>query len=530
MAENGPTTDGVRLHDWFHRHVEERVEAVVGGRARLRVVILLAGVLGLSTADTATVGAIAGELVPALHIGNVDIGLLVTASTAIGAVATLPMGILADRFNRVRLLWITILIWCAAMVASGSATSFTMLLLTRLALGAVVATAGPVIASLTGDLFPPAERGRIYGYILTGELVGTGIGFLVSGDLAGVLSWRVGFWWLAVPGLILAWSIRRYLPEPARGGQSRLRPGDTDIHSAAEVEGRSPVPGEPARDANAGTTAADSQEGSAVEQEIEEEGIAPRRRLVLRGDPTRRSLWWAIHYVLAIPTNRLLILCSALGYFFLQGLETFAVVFLRGRFDLAQSTASTLLVALGIGAIAGVLVAGRVADSLIRRRHIAARPVVAGAAFLAATAMFVPALLIPTLFVAAPLFFLAAAGLGAVNPPLDAARLDVMHSRLWGRAESVRTSLRTGLQAIAPLLFGYVSTQFGGTGSNLGRPTGPEPRGAAGLDHTLLIMLAPLFLAGLLLLARAHQSYPRDVATAIASQRATDTPSAAEQR
>jgi len=51
-----------------------------------------------------------------------------------------------------------------------------MLLLTRLALGAVVATATPVVASLTRDLFPPGERGHIYGYILTGELAGAGLG------------------------------------------------------------------------------------------------------------------------------------------------------------------------------------------------------------------------------------------------------------------------------------------------------------------------------------------------------------------
>ena len=510
MTEHGLGTAAVRLRDWFQRDVENRVEAAVGGPARLRVIVLLASVLGLSTADTATVGAIATELERALHIGNTDIGLLVTASTAVGAVATLPMGLLTDRVNRTRLLWISILVWCAAMIASGAATSFLMLLLTRLALGAVVATAGPAVASLTGDLFPPAERGRIYGYILTGELIGTGVGFLISGDLAGVLSWRVGFWWLAAPGVVLAWSIRRYLPEPARGGQSRLRPGDTDIPSDRSVDRGA----EPEYDGQA-------DDDGEVEREVEDEGIRPRAGLVLQSDPTDRPLRWAIRYVLSIPTNRVLIVASALGYFFLQGLETFAVVFLRGRFGLGQSTASTLLVVLGLGAILGVLIAGRIGDALIDRRHITGRPMVAGAAFVIAAALFVPALLTTALLVAAPLFFLAAAGLGGANPPLDAARLDIMHSRLWGRAESVRTALRTGLQALAPLLFGYVSTLLGGAGGGLGHPTGAQPHGAAGLDHTLLIMLVPLVAAGTLMLARARATYPRDVATAVASERAT---------
>ncbi|MEO8889722.1 MAG: hypothetical protein ABI429_10605 [Jatrophihabitantaceae bacterium] len=98
-----------------------------------------------------------------------------------------------------------------------------------------------------------------------------------------------------------------------------------------------------------------------------------------------------------------------------------------------------------------------------------------------------------------------------------------MHSRLWGRAESVRTVLRTFLEATAPLLIGYLSTRLGGTatGAGLGHPTGAQPRGALGLDRTFLIMLVPLFAAAALLLFVARWTYPRDVATAIASEHAT---------
>jgi len=116
--------------------------------------------------------------------------------------------------------------------------------------------------------------------------------------------------------------------------------------------------------------------------------------------------------------------------------------------------------------------------------------------------------------VAAPLFFLAAASIGGANPPLDAARLDLMHSRLWGRAEAVRTFLPSALEAIAPLLFGYVSTLFGAHTSGSGNPSASSGGNGGGLDATFLIMLLPLLLAGLLLVLRARRTYPRDVATA----------------
>jgi MFS family permease len=244
---------------------------------------------------------------------------------------------------------------------------------------------------------------------------------------------------------------------------------------------------------------------------------------VLHTDPTGMSLWSAARYVLSIRTNRVLIVSSALGYFFFSGLRTFAVVFLRDRFGVGQGVASTLLVAIGAGAILGVLITGRLGDRLIGAHHLTARPLVGGVAFLLAAALFLPGLLTTSLLVAAPLFFLAAAGIGGANPPLDAARLDLMHSRLWGRAEAVRTVLRSALEAIAPLLFGYVSTLFGAHTSSSGNPTASSGGNGGGLDATFLIMLLPLLLAGLLLVLRARRTYPRDVATAAASEHATAT-------
>lgn len=89
-----------------------------------------------------------------------------TVSSLVGAIATSPAGVLIDRVPRVRLLSAAVAMWSLAMLVSGLATSYAMLLATRTALGIVVAVAGPAIASLTGDLFPAQDRGRIFGYIL----------------------------------------------------------------------------------------------------------------------------------------------------------------------------------------------------------------------------------------------------------------------------------------------------------------------------------------------------------------------------
>src|SRR5579864_6555582 len=153
------------------RRGNDKLTATVGGPARRKAIVLLAAVLALSGADVGAISALAPQLESAFRVNNTGIGLLVTLSTLVGAIATMPVGVLADRMNRTRILSISILVWGATELMSGFCVSFMMLILTRLALGAVTATAGPTVASLTGDLFPAQERSRIYGMILTGELL-----------------------------------------------------------------------------------------------------------------------------------------------------------------------------------------------------------------------------------------------------------------------------------------------------------------------------------------------------------------------
>lgn len=198
----------------------------LGGRERTRVILLLAAVLALASADTATVGASAIQLRHDLGINNTDVGLLVTVTSLIAAAASLPFGVLADRVTRTRVLGGAIVLWGAAMIWSATAPTFGQLLVARLFLGAVTAAAGPIVASLVGDWFAASERGRIYSYILSGEFIGAAIGFSVTGGIA-TLSWRAAFVILALPAFVLAWLIFK-LPEPARGGTSPLLSGDVE--------------------------------------------------------------------------------------------------------------------------------------------------------------------------------------------------------------------------------------------------------------------------------------------------------------
>ncbi|GAA3953861.1 hypothetical protein GCM10023085_40500 [Actinomadura viridis] len=446
---------------------------------------MLAGVLALNSADVGVIGAIVGELRHSLNIGNTQVGILTAVPAAVGAVATLPVGQLADRVPRVPLLAGSIVLWSVAMIMGGLADSYAWLLASRVALGAVTATAGPTVASLIGDLFPPEERAAIYGRVLAGELLGVGFGLLVGTDIAAALNWRVSFWFVAALGLGLAVAVWRMLPEPERGAQERPA-GEAGTAGAAAGT-------EPARRA------------------VRDLGVEPRPETVLHEDPGRMSLWQAIVYVLRIPTNVIIIIASTLGYFFFAGLRTFALFFVQHRYGVGQVELSLFIPLVGLGSLAGVLAGGRLADRLMGRGFLTARIVVPGIGYAVSALLFVPGLLTREPAVALPLFTLAAAALAAANPPLDAVRLDVVHSRLRGRAEGVRTILRMTGEATAPVLFGWLSVLLA---------SGTAPDTATGLDRVFLLGLLPLLVNGLLLM-RARRSYPRDVASAVESERRT---------
>jgi MFS family permease len=375
------------------------------------------------------------------------------------------------------------------MLWSATASNFTELLWTRLFLGAVTASAGPMVASLVGDWFGSWERGRIYGVILAGEYLGAGAGFAVTGNIAA-LSWRAAFVILALPAFALAVVVWR-LHEPERGGKGVL------------ASDKGPPPPEALAQEDEGPQATDAQ------RLARERGLAPDPELVVEpGEAQRMNLVRATRYVLRVRTNVVLIAASACGYYFLAGLQTFGLEFSKEQYGIDQALASTLLLVIGAGALAGVLAGGQLGDLLLKRGLLNARVWTPAVAAALTALLFVPAIFTRGAVTAVPYLVAAAFFLGAQNPPLDAARLDIMPPLLWGRAEAVRTLLRSLAMALAPLLFGAVSDHvFGG--------------GRSGLQWTFVVMLLPLG-ASSWLLFKGLRTYPADVATAAAS--ADDAP------
>jgi sugar phosphate permease len=352
----------------------------------------------------------------------------------------------------------------------------------------------------------------VYAYILGGEVAGSAIGFIVSGSVASLIDWRAAFVLLAIPGFFLARTLWRTVPEPLRGGQSTLERGVEDLHEAVakasvRLDWEWEEPGMP-------------REGELAREAALRRGVEPDPHMVLEENPQQMGMWRSIRYIMAIPSNVLFIISSALGYFFFSGLQTFALLFIRGHYQVGQATAEIILLALVIGALVGTLVSGRLTDALLRRGLLGVRVWVPAICYLGAAVLLIPGLVSSTVTPAVWFDVGGAALLMAANPPLDAARLDIMPAGLWGRAESTRTFLRSLAQAVAPVAFGGLSSLIEGfvpRQAPVGTHTGAVSSATGtGLEITFLVMLVTLIGAGVVLLA-ARRTYPRDVATAGAS-------------
>lgn len=133
------------------------------------------------------------------------------------AAAGIPLGMLIDRFNRVKLLTVLVTIWSAMTTLSGFAQSYVQLLLARMGVGASEAGGSPASMSLISDMFPPAKRSTAVGLFFLSNAVGAVLSIFIGGYIAATYGWRTAMLLAGVPGLILGVVLIMTVREPKRG-------------------------------------------------------------------------------------------------------------------------------------------------------------------------------------------------------------------------------------------------------------------------------------------------------------------------
>ena len=128
-----------------------------------------------------------------------------------------PIARAADRRNRVTIIALSIAVWSGFTALTGFARNFWHLLIARIGVGIGEAGCSPAAYSIISDYIEPKKRATALSIYSMGVYAGGAIGFLVGGQIAHVYGWRVAFFSVGVPGLLLALIVKLTIREPMRG-------------------------------------------------------------------------------------------------------------------------------------------------------------------------------------------------------------------------------------------------------------------------------------------------------------------------
>ena len=182
--------------------------------------------------DRQIISILAEEIKADLGIGDAEIGFLYgTAFAIFYAVFGIPLGKLADVWNRKQLIAIGLSFWSVMTAMSGFAKSYGALAACRFGVGVGEASATPAAFSMLSDYFPPRMRATVLAIYSSGIYIGAGIGLFLGGAIVeawyqwypdssdaplGLKPWQAAFLAVGLPGVLVAiwvWTLR----EPIRG-------------------------------------------------------------------------------------------------------------------------------------------------------------------------------------------------------------------------------------------------------------------------------------------------------------------------
>jgi predicted MFS family arabinose efflux permease len=179
--------------------------------------VLLITMFTLANIDRSILAILVEPIKREYGLSDTQVGTLTGLAFAVPlSLVIIPIGILADRSNRVRLVGVLMLIWSSLTALTGTAQSYLMLIVARMGLGAAEAGAAPVFTSLATDMFSRERRGTIMGWLYFSSPLGVAIGLAVGGFVAAHFHWRTAFFVVGAPGIALALLAMLTLREPAR--------------------------------------------------------------------------------------------------------------------------------------------------------------------------------------------------------------------------------------------------------------------------------------------------------------------------
>lgn len=283
---------------------------------RTLTLVLMIVVVGLLNADQNLINSTLGVIEREFRVSDADIGLMSGLFTILGAVVSLLVGYLSDKWNRKMLFVYSVLLSEIPCFLTAFSANYTQFFIYRILTGFGVGASFPVIFSLIGDLYGERERAGAVAWMTTVMGLGQILGQVVSGYMGPSTGWRLPFIIVSVPTLLVLLAFFLVVREPSRG---------------------------------------------AAEQGIDS--------LVAQGYLYPRSIRFRDYLRLfSIRTNLFLFIQGILGTIPWGAIPLFIVKFLNENKGLSIEAATTAFLLFGAGNVAGTILGGLAGGPLMKRR------------------------------------------------------------------------------------------------------------------------------------------------------------------
>lgn len=194
---------------------------------RRRALVLLFLVSLFNYGDRNMIGILVPAIKADLGLSDTEIGFITgLAFSLFYALMGIPIARLADAFSRRGVVSIALAVWSAMTCACGLAQNFVQLAIARVLVGVGEAGATPPSHAIIADMFPKSKRGFALSVYAFGSPMGVIVAYLAGAWITQEYGWRATLFAFGVPGILIAFVVYKFLPEPPRGHSENIDGAD----------------------------------------------------------------------------------------------------------------------------------------------------------------------------------------------------------------------------------------------------------------------------------------------------------------
>ena len=186
--------------------------------ARWYVLFVMTLIYTFNIADRFVVSTLIEPIKTEFVLSDAAVGVLTGAALAVFYVtAGIPLGMMADRISRKRMIVASLAVWSVLTAICGLTRSYGQLLAMRIGVGVGEAGGTPPAQSLLADIFPAESRAFAMSLYALGAAAGAALASVIGGLIADSHGWRAVFIFFGLMGLPVALLAALTVREPLRG-------------------------------------------------------------------------------------------------------------------------------------------------------------------------------------------------------------------------------------------------------------------------------------------------------------------------